>query len=282
MADPEMTHISDTAFWIAGYRAQESARPDAVFRDHLAAKLAGERGLRIADTTPSRKAMAFAMVVRTVGIDRLVEHAVELGVDLVVNLGAGLDTRPYRMKLPNSLRWVEVDYPDLIRFKNEKLSDQVPVCRLERIGCDLSQAEERRALLARMGAECTKALVITEGVIGYLTPEQAAELSADLHAVPSFRYWIQDYARGGFRKVGRSRLSRKVKNSPIQFHVRDPLAYFGQQGWKVERKAQILDEADRIGRKMPLLLPWSLLFYVMPKTARRLGNGAFGYVMFGK
>jgi methyltransferase (TIGR00027 family) len=282
MANPEISHISDTAFWIAGYRAQESARPDAVFRDHLAATLAGERGLRIADTTPSRKAMAFAMVVRTVAIDRLVEHAVELGVDLVLNLGAGLDTRPYRMKLPNALRWVEVDYPDLIQFKNEKLSGEIPVCHLERIGCDLSHAEERRALLSRIGAECKTALVITEGVIGYLTPEQAAELSSDLHSVPTFRYWIQDFARGGLRRVGRSKLTRKIKNTPVQFHVPDPLAFFEQQGWKVERIAQMFDEADRIGRKMPLLLPWSLLFYAMPKTARRWGNNAFGYVMFGK
>lgn len=45
-------HISDTALWVAVYRAQESERPDAVFRDPLARRLAGERGAQIAATMP--------------------------------------------------------------------------------------------------------------------------------------------------------------------------------------------------------------------------------------
>src|SRR5207342_2112112 len=36
-------NISDTALWAAIYRADETARPDALFRDPLAARLAGER-----------------------------------------------------------------------------------------------------------------------------------------------------------------------------------------------------------------------------------------------
>ena len=46
-------------------------------------------------------------VVRTVVIDRYLQEAIARGVDTVVNLGAGLDTRPYRMTLPASLSWVE-------------------------------------------------------------------------------------------------------------------------------------------------------------------------------
>ena len=37
-------NISDTARWVAVYRAIESERPDAWFRDPLAKRLAGERG----------------------------------------------------------------------------------------------------------------------------------------------------------------------------------------------------------------------------------------------
>lgn len=37
-------NISDTARWVAVYRAMETARPDAIFRDPFADRLAGQRG----------------------------------------------------------------------------------------------------------------------------------------------------------------------------------------------------------------------------------------------
>jgi O-methyltransferase involved in polyketide biosynthesis len=48
MTDPLVRDISDTARWAAVYRARETARPDAGFRDPFARALAGERGERIA------------------------------------------------------------------------------------------------------------------------------------------------------------------------------------------------------------------------------------------
>ncbi len=49
MTDTPIAHVTDTAFWVATYRANESARPDALFRDPLAGKLADARGRAIAD-----------------------------------------------------------------------------------------------------------------------------------------------------------------------------------------------------------------------------------------
>ncbi|PYL21082.1 MAG: SAM-dependent methyltransferase, partial [Verrucomicrobia bacterium] len=40
--------MSDTARWVAVYRARETQRTDAVFRDPFARQLAGERGEQIA------------------------------------------------------------------------------------------------------------------------------------------------------------------------------------------------------------------------------------------
>src|SRR5688572_11381442 len=103
-------HISDTALWIAGFRAMETDRQDAVFRDPFAKKLAGERGLEMVAITPNVEAMALAIVVRTCAIDRMIEMAISDKIDTVINLGAGLDTRPYRLKLPANLIWIEVDF----------------------------------------------------------------------------------------------------------------------------------------------------------------------------
>ena len=42
-----LENISDTARWIAVYRAMEPERPDAIFSDPFARRLAGERGEKI-------------------------------------------------------------------------------------------------------------------------------------------------------------------------------------------------------------------------------------------
>ena len=41
-------NISDTALWAAVYRARETERPNGLFRDPFARRLAGERGAQIA------------------------------------------------------------------------------------------------------------------------------------------------------------------------------------------------------------------------------------------
>lgn len=282
--DQEIHHVSDTAMWIAAYRALESERSDAVFKDALARKLAGPRGFAMVDSTPYTSAMAFAMVARTTGIDRLVLSAIEKGVDTVINLGAGLDTRPYRMKLPPTLPWIEVDFPDTISYKNDVLKNDHPVCKLRRIACDLSHTDERRALFQKLGSESKNALIMTEGVIGYLSNEQAAQLSEDLYSIPSFRYWIMDYSQGRLRKNRMTKnLKRKLQHAPIQFTDKQPLQFFGRQGWTINERIQILDEADRIGRKLPILssVP-RVLFTLFPRKMRKLGNETYGYVMFGK
>src|SRR5262249_39141388 len=110
-------HISDTARWVAAYRAIETARPDAIFQDPYAARLAGKRGFQIVDAMDQRQASAASMVVRTVVLDEMVCRLVARGVDTVLNLAAGLDTRPWRLELPSSLRWIDADLPDILEYK---------------------------------------------------------------------------------------------------------------------------------------------------------------------
>jgi methyltransferase (TIGR00027 family) len=283
MEDQLINNVSDTALWIAAFRALESERPDAVFNDSFARKLAGEKGFQMVEATPIKKYMAFAMITRTTGIDRLINEAIERGIDTVINLGAGLDTRPYRMPLPVNLHWVEVDFPHMIEYKSRLLQNDKPACHLQRIATDLTSDGARKDLFARLGAETKRALIVTEGVVGYLTNEQGARLSKDLFTVPSFHYWIMDY-HSRLRGQRRTRIFKKMlAKTPLQFDVQDPIAYFTGHGWKVLNKIQILDEGDRIGRKMPTLkFPYNVLISLFPKKARELGNQSYGYVLYGK
>src|SRR5262245_8789670 len=130
--------ISDTARWMAAYRAQESERAAAVFRDPFARALAGERGWQILKSMPFAEENAWPFVARTHLFDRDIARGIKGGADVVLNLAAGLDTRPYRMDLPASLRWIEVDLTDILDYKEEVLGDAQPVCAVERVRLDLS------------------------------------------------------------------------------------------------------------------------------------------------
>ena len=65
-------NVSDTALWVAIYRAMESERPDAIFRDPYARRLGGERGETIVRQMPNGAAMAWPMIVRTAVMDEIV------------------------------------------------------------------------------------------------------------------------------------------------------------------------------------------------------------------
>lgn len=143
---PLLQTISDTARWAAVFRARESDRPDALFRDPVARRLAGERGEQIANTLPYGDRYSWSFVTRTQVIDQLIHDQIQQGVDMVINLAAGLDARPYRMVLPPSFHWIEVDLPEIIHYKEKVLEGEKPAGNLERIGLDLVNGSARRDL----------------------------------------------------------------------------------------------------------------------------------------
>ena len=161
MADPLIRDVSDTSFWIAHHRAQESGRPDALFRDPLAGRLAGKRGYDIAAGMPAQRMIGWTVVMRTCVIDELIIGAIRDGVDTVLNLGAGLDTRPYRMQLPASILWIEADYAHIIEYKEGEIAKEKPGCRLERVKIDLADAGKRREFFSDVNARAGTILVLT-------------------------------------------------------------------------------------------------------------------------
>ena len=124
------------------------------------------------------------------------------------------------------------------------------------------------------------ALIITEGVIAYISANDAEALSRDLFAVPSFQYWIQDYRQDGVRQMSSPKMRRLLKDSPFKFDVVDSFSFFRQQGWTILENRIAANEAKRIGRLFPFIFPWSLAFLVMPKRVRNKYRNAAGYVMY--
>src|SRR5258708_7646053 len=139
-ADAVLGDVSDTALLVAIHRAQESERRRPLFRDPYARTLAGERGREIARGM-RHGGVSWPVVVRTVVFDELITRAVERdAAACVLNLAAGLDTRPYRLDLPAELRWVEADLPGILEYKARRLEGERPRRRLERVAVDLTCA----------------------------------------------------------------------------------------------------------------------------------------------
>lgn len=284
MDDGLIHDVSDTAFMVAAFRAMETQRPDALFHDPLAGKLAGTHGARIVEAMARRAFLGqWFVVLRTCIIDQFIATAVASGVDTVLNLGAGLDTRPYRMDLPRALRWIEVDYPKIIALKESRLREDTPRCRLERIELDLAQAAQRRAVLSRIAAHSERALVLTEGVVPYLQTEAAALLADDLRAQRAFRYWIVDYFSPATARLGvRLGLRMNMENAPFRFDPGDYFGFFRSRGWVAAEVRYITDAAKAHNRRLdaPLRFRLSLLRLLLSRSQREALNRSAAYVLF--
>ncbi len=267
--EPLIRNISDTARWAATFRAGETDRPDALFRDPFARRLAGARGEQIAQSMPFSQKSTWSWVMRTYLVDNFITEQVQQGVDMVINLAAGLDARPYRMALPASLKWIEVDLPEILTYKEEILAGEKPVCALERVRLDLSNVSGRRELFEQLGRTANKALVITEGLLVYLTADEVGALARDLAAPRTFERWVLDIASPGLLRMLQKKIGSQVSQAgaPLKFGPKEGPGFFSPYSWKPLGVRSLLKEAARQGR-LPIFLR---LLALLPES-----NGAQG------
>ncbi|HUO52684.1 MAG TPA: SAM-dependent methyltransferase [Gemmatimonadaceae bacterium] len=247
-------HISDTARWVAIHRAIESERPDALFKDPYARRLAGTSGEEIERGMKWRKGAQVAMAVRSHVMDEIILREVRAGADCVLNLAAGLDARPWRLDVPASLRWVDVDLPDILEYKTGMLAAERPRCRYEAVKLDLRDGAARRALFARVGAEAKRVLVVSEGLLIYLEPDDVASLADDLASVPSFHAWLIDLASPRLLKWMNKSWGKRVEagNAAFKFAPAEGTAFFLAHGWREGEFRSSGEEAQRLGRDFPM------------------------------
>jgi methyltransferase (TIGR00027 family) len=248
--------VPDTARWVAMARARESERKDAVFKDPFARRLAGPVGAELLRQLGGRAGDTWPIVARTHIIDGLVLDAIRDGADAVLNVAAGLDSRPLRMALPPSLTWIEVDHADVIAEKEASLQGIAAVCRIERIAQDLSGGEERRALFAEIGRRFRRALVMTEGLLCYLEPQVALDLAKDIRGIPHAFRWIADINNAAVNEyVARRTRDALQGTARMQFGPDNGPLVFEPLGWKTVGATSIFKMAGKLKR---LPFPMSL------------------------
>src|SRR3954451_21462908 len=129
-----ITHVSDTALMVAACRAHETGLEDAFVRDPFAARLSGERGFAILRELPHADVMRIGLAIRTRFVDELLLEALKShSITIVLSVGCGLDTRPWRLDLEQNLRWIEVDFAGVLDYKDQLMSGELPRCHRERL-----------------------------------------------------------------------------------------------------------------------------------------------------
>jgi len=221
------------------------------------------------------------MIVRTAVMDGIIIRCISQGVRTVINLAAGLDTRAYRLALPPSLRWFDVDLPDMIAYRREQLEGARPVCIHEDLEADLAVSEARAAVLTHTEDGEGPAIVITEGLLIYLTADHVSSIATQIHQQREVRWWLIDLATPLLLQI----LSRSwqphlaAASSPMQFAPAEGTAFFAPLGWREAEFRSTWDESLRLKRSARLAWLWHWLGRLRPKDVREAYRRMSGVVL---
>lgn len=243
MGEDTMNGVGKTARWTAAARARESARSDRLFNDPYAGLLAGPEGndlLRHFHTSRASDEGNPFLPIRTRWFDDAVNDAVAAGIRQVVGLGAGLDTRAYRLDWGPGVTVWEVDQPTVLAYKRDILgtADGTPKCDdLRTVPIDLGGAWDEA--LAEAGHETEQPTMwFTEGVLFYLPDTLAADVVAKAAArsAAGSRLAVDLIGTGIYRFPYMKPFLRKLEDagSPWQFGTDDPGGFLAENGWKVD------------------------------------------------
>ena len=240
--EPSIRNISDTALWVAVYRADESDLADAVFKDPFARELAGERGEQIVQAMESGRKNSWSFVARTHLFDEMILQQIKAGCKRVLNLASGLDTRPFRLSLPADLSWIDIDLPEITDYMQLMMENEKLNCSHKWIALDLSNREARLDIFQQLGRYPQKTLVVSEGLMGYLDEVDAGALAFDLSHTPGFEFWLLDIMSPGVLTMIKKEMGSLLDdaNAPLKFAPADGEEFFRLFGWKpIESRSKL-------------------------------------------
>ncbi|WP_329501429.1 class I SAM-dependent methyltransferase [Kitasatospora herbaricolor] len=232
-----------TAVGVARVRALETAREDALFRDPLAQAFASAGGRwpssapRPEDEAAQRRwlAVSFSIVIRTKFLDDLLQQASASGIRQVVLLGAGMDSRAFRMDWPEGTRLFEVDTGAPLDFKASVLRQERAVARCARTTVAVDLREDWPGALAAAGHDPAVPTVwIAEGLLIYL-PEDAVELllaRIGAQSAAGSRMGLTLGSRGVVERFGADAAPGSAASMWVSEMPDDPVGWLAGHGWE--------------------------------------------------
>jgi methyltransferase (TIGR00027 family) len=156
-------------------------------------------------------------VARTRFIDDLVRARLEAGVEQLVLLGAGFDSRALRIERLEDARVFELDRPPTLEEKRERLGDSP--AHVTYVPTDFNR-EGLAEVLTRAGFDAgARTLFVWEGVTNYLTAEAVDRTLRDVSELGgpgseiAFTYVHRDVIRDPAAFAGGRRTASKVASS---------------------------------------------------------------------
>ena len=184
-----------------------------------------------------------AVVARTRLIDVMTVNTIrDYGINQVIILGAGFDTRAHRLHMRERVQFVEVDRPNTQQHKQTVLSEQAqkPFMPVDYVAMDFSTQKPEAHITGLMRGTHYKTLFIWEGATNNLTSHVGNTM---------FRYF-QGFPPG----------TRLIFNYVDKKVIEDPKAFYGATS--VNRLLKKIKEPWNIGLD-PSYLPQFLAEYNM-------------------
>lgn len=270
--DEEMDKVStESSRTVAAIRAVDAQDASVEFEEPLAAWLAGDNWVaRIRHVKEAsgqyQQSLISHVTVRCMAIDAAIQHACEgsAGLRQVVLLGAGMDTRPYRLKLPE-VAWFEVDVPAMSRIK-QRLIEQAPehlrpettvrTRHLERVPLDLATSlDELRPQLVMRGLDPdAPVLYVMEGLVYYLSAEENQDLLRQLPAPPGSQALVTCIPAALKTMVNDPAAQAQVPHfkvvAPSWKTDLDEFRAIIEPHWTITHEINLFDEAKRAGKTL--------------------------------
>ncbi|WP_027346156.1 class I SAM-dependent methyltransferase [Hamadaea tsunoensis] len=217
-----------SAAWIAAVRARESTRSDRLFDDPYADTLAGPAGYAMMANSEAVTGPNEFIPVRVRWFD---DQVLGCGLPQVVLLGAGLDTRAWRLPLDPATGWYEIDSSPFPA--KETLGP--PRCTRRFVTASLSTPDWPDALESAGFSAARPTLWVAEGLLFYLFPDDVTALLRSAYAVCAPGSAFVADVMGEFGDSMRSYNEyRAARGEPGPFGTKDPAGLFEAAGWTVE------------------------------------------------
>lgn len=200
-----------------------------------------EQGLQILETFKDETRPNTSNVARHRLIDDLLRQELLAHPDLtVVIIGAGFDTRAFR--LPGG-RWIELDEPHVITYKEERLPASTCDNELERISIDFS--EDSLAQKLSSFSNSSPVAVVIEGVSMYLEEAAITNLLQTLRRLFPRHKLICDLMTRDFFEKNATTIHEKLTGmgAVFKFTVDNPEEVFVKNGYRELEKIPIVEKA---------------------------------------
>ena len=239
---------SSTAEEVAIHRAVESMRPEneRICHDPYAIRFLSPETSRFLEMIANGSSMAKAkmeemnrlfpgtqnsIVARVRYIDDIVEESIDDGIEQLVILGAGYDTRAHRIKRLEKIKVFEVDHPSTQAVKIEKVKEifgSLPA-HVRYVPVDIGSEDLCQRFTENGYDRSQRTLFTMEGLLYYFPPKLVDELLSFI-AVSSgrgstivFDYFPKSMVDGTCKSEVGKRIRERVERygEPLKFGIRE-------------------------------------------------------------